>query len=281
MPRAELLVPVPWNAGPGWISVKSTSKKTARVRVTTAPRSSSRRACPERVGGSSRRACDSDRRALRIEHLGRRGAHVVQRHRRGEGRQPAIVVEAEPELLRGLQERRDALVGFEHARDRSDQVLARLLQLALGRAVASERAHFGIDRRERALDVRRIDAGADDQRPLADARVERAERVVRHPLALADVVRQPPAEAELPEDVVHHPVGVVARIEAAMVVKPYAMSVCDLPGMSIVALPIAPVRHGGGGTGTSRRAAAVPALELGAARSSACAGADVADDRRA
>ena len=49
----------------------------------------------------------------------------------------------------------------------------------------------------------------------ADARVERAVDVVGHALPLADVVRQPAAEAELAEHVVHHPVRVVARVEAA------------------------------------------------------------------
>ena len=72
-----------------------------------------------------------------------------------------------------------------------------------------------VDGRDRALDVRRIDAGADHERPRPEARIERAERVVRHPLPLADVLRQPSAEPELAEDVVHHPVMAVRRIEPA------------------------------------------------------------------
>ena len=42
---------------------------------------------------------------------------------------------------------------------------------------------------------------------------KRAEGVVRHALPFADVVGEPSAESELPEDVVHHEVRVVARVE--------------------------------------------------------------------
>ena len=59
-------------------------------------------------------------------------------------------------------------------------------------------------------DVRRIHAGADHQRTGPETGIERAEGVVGHPLPLADVLRQTPAETELPEDVVHHPVTAVA-----------------------------------------------------------------------
>ncbi len=58
------------------------------------------------------------------------------------------------------------------------------------------------------VDVLGIDAGPDDQRAGAHARIEGAERVVGHALSLADVVRETAAEPELPEDVVHQPVGV-------------------------------------------------------------------------
>ena len=52
-------------------------------------------------------------------------------------------VEAEVELFAGLQERRDALVGLEHPRDRPDEILPRLGHLHLGAvelAVAIETA---------------------------------------------------------------------------------------------------------------------------------------------
>ena len=69
-----------------------------------------------------------------------------------------------------------------------------------------------------------IDAGAHHQRTFADCRIERAERVIGHPLTFANVVGEPAAEPELTEDVVHHPVRVVAGIEPADRGEP----VCDV-----------------------------------------------------
>ena len=89
----------------------------------------------------------------------------------------------------------------------------RLRQFLGRRPVASERPHFVIDGLDRALDIAGIDAGAHDQRAHADARIERAEGVVRHALTLADVVREAATKPELPEDIVHHEIGVIARIE--------------------------------------------------------------------
>ncbi len=64
--------------------------------------------------------------------------------------EPPIVVEPEPELLRRLQEGRDAGVGLEHARNRADEELLALRQLVGRRAVAAQRADFVIDGGDRA-----------------------------------------------------------------------------------------------------------------------------------
>ena len=60
---------------------------------------------------------------------------VMASRRRG---RLAIVVEPQTEELRGLQKHRDALVRFEHPRDRTDQELACLLHFPLGRSVSAE-----------------------------------------------------------------------------------------------------------------------------------------------
>src|SRR6185436_20979869 len=114
-------------------------------------------------------------------------------------RQLTVVVQAKAEELRRLQEGGDALVGLEHARDGSDQELPRLLQLLFGGAVAAERADLRVDGFDRALDVVRVHTRADDQRARPEARIERAERVIGHPLPLADIVGKPAAEPELAE----------------------------------------------------------------------------------
>src|SRR5262245_64146977 len=79
----------------------------------------------------------------------------------------------------------------------------------------TEIADFSVDRLDCSIDVLRIHTRANDKRTLSEVRVEVAERVVRHPLPFTNIVGQPPAEAELPEDIVQDPIGVIARIEAA------------------------------------------------------------------
>ena len=85
---------------------------------------------------------------------------------------------------------------------------------ACGQTVANEPRHFVVDRRDRAIDVLRTDAGADEQRPSHQVRVERAEHVVGHPLLLANAVAEAAAHRVLPEGMVHQPARVVRRIGA-------------------------------------------------------------------
>ena len=146
--------------------------------------------------------------------------------------------------------------------------------------VGASAPHLCVDRVDRALDVDRIDAGADDERPFADARVERAVDVVRHALPLADVVGEPPAEAELPEHVVHHPVGVVARVEPPDRVEAVGDVRLRLAGHVDSATRR---RRGAGGAGDRhvlgrRRATSLPAPPR---RARSPRRIDVADDRRA
>ena len=180
--------------------MKSTSKKTAASLVHRCRCTVRRSTTVARSGSSARRAA---------------ALHLVERDRAEQVRQPHVVVEPEAEELRGLQEARDAGVGLERARHRPDQIRPRLVQLLRGEALAPTRRHeLLVDRRDRAIDVRGADAGADEQRPGRDVRVERARHVVRHALPLADAVAEPAADRVLPEHVVHQPVGVVGGIGA-------------------------------------------------------------------
>ena len=163
---------------------------------------------------SGRRAGDRHRRPLGMEHGARGVTDVIDGDRLEEAGQTSIVIEPQTEELRGLQKRRDALVGLQHSRNRSDQELAGLLHFALGRSVQAELPDLGVDRGNRSIDVVRIDTGTDNQRPRTETWIEGAEGVVGHTLALADVFGQSAAQPELPENVVHDPVAVVRRIAA-------------------------------------------------------------------
>ena len=114
--------------------------------------------------------------------------------------QADVVVEAEAEELGGLQERRRCR-RWSRARaasSRSGTAATRRAPSAVRPSRRSARDLL-VDRRDRAIDVRRADAGANDQRALDDVRVERAEHVVRHPLPLADAVAEPAADRVLAE----------------------------------------------------------------------------------
>ena len=223
--------------------MKSTSKKTARVvdwmagAVTAPPRPGERRARrppPRRARGA----------ALPTPRIGSRrsspprGAPAGADRSRGPGRTARTSAGSSAMLW---------LVSSSRGIDpiRNSRVSA--TSTGVGPSAPSCRTSV-VDGLERALDVLRIDPGADHQRPFADGRIEGAERVVRHPLAFADVVGQPAAEAELPEDVVHHPVRVVARIEPAD------------RGESVGDVGLRLARHG------ESRASAGPAERAGAAR---------------
>jgi hypothetical protein len=140
--------------------------------------------------------------------------HLVARDRLEQPRHPLVVVEAEPEELRGLQERRDPDVRLQRPWERAHEVLFRFGHFTVGGAFGRHLRQLVVDRRHRAFHVRRADAGADDQRPGNDVRVECAERIVGHAVLLANRVAEAAAQGILAEDVVHQPVGVVARIGA-------------------------------------------------------------------
>ena len=100
--------------------MKSTSKKTARGHAL--------------VLGTG----NGHGRARRIQHFGRRGVDLVQRDAVEQRRQPLIEVQTEAVLLGRLQERGDALVGFEQPRNRTDQVGAGFRSsVAVGPSAAS------------------------------------------------------------------------------------------------------------------------------------------------
>ena len=155
----------------------------------------------------------------------------------------------------------------------------RLVQLLRRQAVAHEARHLLVDRRDRAIDVRRADAGAHDQRALDDVRVERAEDVVRHPLPLADAVAEPPADARTGR----------ARCSSArtrstpgraraIVVKPYAMSACALFIIGMTTPPPRGRRRAACGSAIGAGRRRPPAAEDARRRVAARAGVDVADD---
>ena len=160
-----------------------------------------------------------DRRAIGIERAARRRVDLVERDRAEQVRQPHVVVEAEAEELRRLQEVGDAGVGFERARHRADQVLPRLVQLLRRsrRRVDSRASSSSIDAIARStlagLTPARISSG-----PSMTLASKRAGDVVRHPLPLADAVAEPAADRVLAEHVVHQPEGVVRRDRARVIV---------------------------------------------------------------
>ena len=100
-----------------------------------------------RSGSSARRAAAFD---------------VVERDRPQQVRQAHVVVEAEAEELRGLQEVRDAGVGFERARHRADRGTA-ATRSAPSRVRPSRRSRASSSSIDAigAIDVGRADAGAD------------------------------------------------------------------------------------------------------------------------
>src|SRR5438067_1609658 len=176
------------------MSVKSTSKKTARISAVTI------------------RSGDDDGRAIDGDGMARGRVDLVDGHGAQQLRQPHVVIETQFEELGVLQEVGDRRVRFERARDGSDEESARLIELLLGHPFAREAGDLLVDRRDGTVDVRRTDAGPDDQRSFDDVRVEGARGVIRHPLTFADAVAEPPAERVLPEHVVHEPIRVVRRI---------------------------------------------------------------------
>src|SRR4029078_4299331 len=74
---------------------------------------------------------------------------------------------------------------------------------------------FNVNRLDGSFHVAGIDSGTNHQRSFADVRVERVEGGIAHPLPLADIVSQASSKSELPEDVIQHPVRVIARVETA------------------------------------------------------------------
>src|SRR4030095_2762618 len=141
------------------MSVKSTSKKTARVEADIV---------------SGLRAGDRDRRAIGMQQLARRLADLLDRDRLQTRRQLTIVVEAETKFLDAVQERRNAAVGLEVSGNRANQVLLGLRELLLGGTVSAERFDLVVDRRQRTLHICWIDAGTHDERPFGDAWIEDA-----------------------------------------------------------------------------------------------------------
>ena len=80
-----------------------------------------------------------------------------------QGRQALIVVEPEAEELAGLEKGGNAVVGFEHARDRPDEKLSCFRDLGFRRPGGPELLDLRIDRGDGALDVVRIDPCPDEQ----------------------------------------------------------------------------------------------------------------------
>ena len=115
---------------------------------------------PDRV-----RPGEGDRGAVRVQHFRRGRCDFVDRHRLDQRRQPLIVVEPEAELLApsagsaAMLSLVSSIRGIDPTRNSRGFV-----DLDRRRTVGAELPHFRVDRRERALDVPGIDAGADDER---------------------------------------------------------------------------------------------------------------------
>ena len=194
--------------------------------------------------------------------------------------QAPVVIQPETELFGCQEELANPLVGFEHPRDRADQRLARVLELGDGGASPAKLGDFRVDGLERPLDVCRIDTGADDERPLQHPRFKGAVRVVRHPLALADVVGQPSTQAELTKNVVHHPVAVVPGIEAPDCRKAVADVGLRLSGHPLANDLPAP-GHGWGGMHLTVHGPSAPALEQRSGGVHCSAWIDITNNRQA
>jgi hypothetical protein len=98
------------------------------------------------------RSRDHDGRAIGIQRVPRGGVDVVDRDGREQRRQARIVVEAEAEHLLGLEKIGDRAVGLERARDRADQIPARLVELLRRQAAADQPDDLFVDGRDRAID---------------------------------------------------------------------------------------------------------------------------------
>src|SRR5512147_3236730 len=110
--------------------VKSTSKQTARVSIAWSFYPAARR---RSTAGGDGRAClallvrtgDGERRTIRYQVLPRLRVHVLERHLVDQPRQPDVVVEAEAEELRVLEEGGNGGVRLERPGHRAHEVLFR------------------------------------------------------------------------------------------------------------------------------------------------------------
>src|SRR3954469_7140224 len=135
------------------MSVKSTSKKTARVLAGAVM------ARPPSFGTGEGNCC-----TRRIENLRSRCAHLVDRHRLQQFRKPPVVIEAKIEPLAILEERRDAVVRFEQAGNGPDQISSALVHLDWRRTLPSEVPDFNVNRLDGSFHVAGIDSGTNHQR---------------------------------------------------------------------------------------------------------------------
>src|SRR3954463_3357122 len=186
------------------MSVKSTSKKTARVLAGAVM-----------ARARSFGAGDGDCCTRRIENLRSRCAHVVDRDRVQQFGKLAVVVEAKIEPLAILEERRDAVVRFEQTGNGPDQIPSALVHLDWRRTLLSEVPDFNVNRLDGSFHVAGIDSGTNHQRPFAHVRVESTEGVIGHPLPFADLVGKQSSKSERPEDVSQHPLRVIAWTKPA------------------------------------------------------------------